>query len=223
MFLINLGDLYAGFIIKNMETNHHPCHKKLTKRLFITVMELNTSFPAVQCFLSWNRQGCCMGLEDDLLLFDACADAMYSTKHMHRTDEDWRMVLSPDAYRIAREGGTEVPFGGKYADCHDAGIYACACCGTHLFFSVDKFDSGTGWPSFTQPVSQNNVEMHPDHSSGMIRTEVLCRRCGAHLGHVFDDGPPPARTRYCMNSLSLDLVVCETPAFNDDLDRSGDE
>ena len=164
-----------------------------------------------------------MGLEGDLLLFDACADAMYSTTHMHLSDEEWKEVLSPDVFRVAREGGTEVPFSGKYADCHTDGIYACACCGTHLFFSIDKFDSGTGWPSFTQPVFPDNVEQREDHSSGMIRTEVLCRRCGAHLGHVFDDGPLPTRTRYCMNSLSLDLVACETLGFNSDMDRSGDE
>ena len=148
---------------------------------------------------------------DAILLYDACTDQMYSTTPIDRTDEEWRGLLSPDVYHVARAGGTETPFSGIYTDCHENGVYVCACCGAHLFFSGDKFDSGTGWPSFSRPVSPDNVTLRDDHSLGMIRTEVLCRRCGAHLGHVFQDGPPPTGMRYCMNSLSLILVECKTP------------
>ena len=152
----------------------------------------------------------CMHPDDVLELFDACAGVTFSTAIIHRTESEWQEILTPAVYRVARKAGTEPPFSGIYTKCDKEGVYACACCGTHLFFSQDKFDSGTGWPSFSRPVSPDNIEVHQDSSYGMMRTEVLCRRCKAHLGHVFDDGPLPDRTRYCMNSLSLSLVVCGT-------------
>ncbi|MDB5244250.1 MAG: methionine-R-sulfoxide reductase, peptide-methionine (R)-S-oxide reductase [Parcubacteria group bacterium] len=114
--------------------------------------------------------------------------------------------LSPELRHVAREGGTEAPFTGKYVDSHDEGVYRCAICSTQLFSSDQKFDSGSGWPSFTNPANLNQVELKTDDSLGMTRTEVVCRTCGAHLGHVFDDGPPEAGgKRYCINSVCLEL------------------
>lgn len=114
--------------------------------------------------------------------------------------------LSPELHRVAREKGTEAPFTGKYWDSHEKGMYRCAICGTELFSSDTKFDSGTGWPSFTEPANLKNVELKEDQSQGMRRTEVLCKKCGAHLGHVFDDGPEEkGGKRYCINSVCLEL------------------
>lgn len=126
-------------------------------------------------------------------------------ERLERTDEEWRRELSPEQYEVLRRRGTERAFTGEYVDCHDDGSYHCAACGTELFSSGTKFDSGTGWPSFTEPVNSENVELVPDASHGMRRTEVRCRRCGGHLGHVFDDGPGPGGTRYCINSAALRL------------------
>jgi peptide-methionine (R)-S-oxide reductase len=122
-----------------------------------------------------------------------------------KTEEEWKKQLSPEEYRIARQAGTEPAFTGKYWNVHDKGTYNCVCCGAPLFSSETKFDSGTGWPSFTQPVENGAVAEHSDRSYGMTRTEVRCARCDAHLGHVFPDGPRPTGMRYCMNSASLDL------------------
>ena len=114
--------------------------------------------------------------------------------------------LSPELYRVAREQGTEAPFTGRYWDSHEAGMYVCAICGTTLFSSDAKFDSGTGWPSFTEVTNLEHVELREDRSHGTTRTEVVCKTCGAHLGHVFDDGPPDTGgKRYCINSVCLDL------------------
>ena len=114
--------------------------------------------------------------------------------------------LSPELYRVAREKGTEAPFTGKYVNSHEKGMFKCAVCGTELFSSDTKFDSGTGWPSFTEPANLEHIELKDDSSQGMQRTEVLCKNCGAHLGHVFDDGPADkGGKRYCINSVCLDL------------------
>jgi peptide-methionine (R)-S-oxide reductase len=122
-----------------------------------------------------------------------------------KTEDEWKQQLSPEQYHVARQAGTERAFTGKYWDAKDEGTYNCVCCGTPVFSSETKFNSGTGWPSFTQPVDQTAVEEHTDRTYGMARTEVRCARCGAHLGHVFPDGPRPTGLRYCMNSASLDL------------------
>lgn len=121
------------------------------------------------------------------------------------SDEQWRASLTPEQYAVLRCSDTEPPFSGKYVNCHDDGTYRCAACGAALFSSDAKFDSGTGWPSFTEPVLAEAVELREDRSHGLVRTEVVCRACGSHLGHVFDDGPQPSGTRYCINSLSLEL------------------
>jgi peptide-methionine (R)-S-oxide reductase len=123
-----------------------------------------------------------------------------------KTDAEWRAELSPEQYEVLRRGGTERAFTGRYWDCHDDGVYRCAACGAELFDADTKFDSGTGWPSFTEPKIAEAVETRDDDSYGMHRTEVVCRRCGGHLGHVFDDGPrDKGGLRYCMNSCSLEL------------------
>lgn len=121
------------------------------------------------------------------------------------TDEGWRARLTPEQYRVLRQKGTEAPFSGRYVHAKEDGTYRCAACGAELFTSATKFDSGTGWPSFTEPVVAAAVELVADTSHGMRRTEVLCRACGSHLGHVFPDGPGPEGMRYCINSISLDL------------------
>ena len=151
---------------------------------------------------------------DSISVLRARDNRVIEVETIARSDDEWKELLSPGRYEVTRKRGTERPFSGEHNFNHRDGVYSCACCGNDLFSSEDKFDSGTGWPSFTRPVSEMNVHTEPDLSYYMERTEVRCARCGAHLGHVFDDGPGPTGRRYCMNSLSL--------AFRDGNDRGAE-
>ena len=122
-----------------------------------------------------------------------------------KTNAQWQEQLTPEQFQVCRECGTEPAFSGEYYDCHEPGIYRCICCGLALFDADSKYDSGSGWPSFTQPIAAENIALDDDASHGMARIEVSCERCGAHLGHVFSDGPKPTGLRYCINSTSLAL------------------
>ena len=132
-------------------------------------------------------------------------DEVTMTPEIQKTDEQWQEQLSPAQYSVLRHGATEPPFTGEYVHTKADGMYVCAGCGAELFDANTKFDSGTGWPSFSEPAVADAVELRDDDSHGMARTEVVCRRCGGHLGHVFPDGPGPAGERYCINSCSLEL------------------
>ena len=139
-------------------------------------------------------------------IFDSHQNKIIDVEKVLKTDSEWKKLLTPEQYRITTKKGTENPFTCTFANIKEPGVYRCVRCGTELFKSGTKFDSGTGWPSYYEPVSMLNIVEQTDRSLGMIRTEVLCARCGSHLGHVFDDGPPPTGKRYCMNGIAMKFV-----------------
>jgi peptide-methionine (R)-S-oxide reductase len=177
---------------------------ELQRRLFLK--RIGASLPAAMVFRAASAFAAVKKVR--IVEFDSAGvrTGVVEVDKIEKPLAEWKKQLSPEQFEVTRQAGTEIPFTGKYAKNHEDGLYSCICCNTVLFDSKTKFESGTGWPSFWQPIAKENVAVQGDNSHGMQRDEVLCTRCDAHLGHVFDDGPPPTHLRYCMNSASLNFV-----------------